>query len=76
MPAEVWERAEAAMAQADVVLAVGTSGSVWPAAGLLVAASQRDTPIIVVNAHPSEASAVATLELIGEAGTIIPKLLD
>ena len=38
--------------QADLLLAVGTSAVVWPAAGLLPMARRRSVPVVVVNPRP------------------------
>lgn len=43
----VWDAAEAAARSADVMLVVGTSGEVWPAAGLVEIASRRGEVIVV-----------------------------
>lgn len=76
LPDDVWTAAETAIATADALLVVGTSGEVWPAAGLIHAAHRRGTPIVVVNAERTEASHMATVELIGAAGDLVPALLD
>lgn len=75
LPVDAWTRAERACASCDVLLVIGTSAAVYPAAGLIGVASGAGASVIVVNLHPSEASHQADIELIGEAGTIVPQLL-
>ncbi len=50
LPRIVWDEAERAVAQADVLLVAGTSATVYPAAGLLhlarcvIEVNQEETP--------------------------------
>jgi NAD-dependent deacetylase len=76
MPADVWTRAEAVCRRADCLLVIGTSAVVYPAAGLIEAVHAHRGRIIVINTNPSEASNLATVELTGPAGDIVPRLLD
>lgn len=76
LPPEAWQRAEAACAACDVMLVVGTTAEVFPAAGLIDVARGAGAKIIVVNTRSSGASAVADVEVIGKAGEMIPDLLD
>lgn len=69
LPELAWHRAESAIAGADVVIAIGTSGSVWPAAGLLRMAKH----IISVNTETTEVR--SDIELIGPAAEVVPLLL-
>lgn len=75
LPDREWSDAESAIAEADVLLIVGTSAEVWPAAGLIHTAHRRGTHIVVVNAERTQASPMATVELIGSAGELVPALL-
>ena len=57
LPAEAFEAASAAIRSADLVLVVGTSGIVQPAASLPLLALERGTSLVEVNpvrlrAHP------------------------
>ncbi|MBJ8348094.1 NAD-dependent deacylase [Antrihabitans sp. YC2-6] len=49
LPEEPWERALAAIANADLVVVVGTSGVVYPAAGLPSLAREAGVPTIEIN---------------------------
>jgi NAD-dependent deacetylase len=58
------------------MLVVGTSGAVWPAAGLVGLARQRGAKVIIVNPAPSEIDDEAHLLLRGTAAQWLPRLLD
>lgn len=75
LPQDVWQRAEQLCQQCDVLLVVGTSAVVYPAAGLINIAHDAGAAIILVNTQPSEASHVADCELLGPAGEIVPAVL-
>ena len=72
---DVWQRAEAACSNCDVLLVVGTDASVYPAAGLITLARRHGARIVVVNMNPSRASGIADVELIGSAAELLPALL-
>ena len=71
---EAWQRAEKACAECDVLLVIGTSAEVYPAAGLIDLAKSNEAGIIIINTQSSGASHLADVELIGKAGEIVPKL--
>ncbi|MFM9376507.1 NAD-dependent deacylase [Gordonia sp. VNK21] len=75
LPAGAWRAAEQAFAAADVVLIVGTSGLVYPAASLPIEAAERGTPIIEVNPEPSTLTPTTDCFLPAAAGTALPALL-
>lgn len=54
IPAEAARQAEEWAEQTDCMVLAGTSGLVWPAAGLPVVAKRRGATIIEVNPRPSE----------------------
>jgi NAD-dependent deacetylase len=72
----VWTAAETQCRDADCLLVIGTSATVFPAAALIEAVHNNGGSIIVVNTNPSDASRMATVELTGPAGDIVPALLD
>lgn len=74
LPMETWQRAEKACAECDVLLVIGTSAEVYPAAGLIGLAKSNEAGIIIINTQSSGASHLADVELIGKAGEIVPKL--
>jgi NAD-dependent SIR2 family protein deacetylase len=66
--------AEEAAVQTDVMLVVGTSAVVYPAAGLIEMAVRSRARLIVVNAEPLDLG--IGLELVGRAAEILPTLLS
>jgi NAD-dependent deacetylase len=72
--AENWQRAIEQCQQTDCLIVIGTSATVYPAAGLIEMVHARGGSIILINTHPSEASGLATLELLGPAGELVPAL--
>ena len=55
---------------------VGTSGEVYPAAGLAHQARQGGAKVVVVNPHASDLDGVAHLVLRGTAAQTLPALLS
>jgi NAD-dependent deacetylase len=76
-PAEL-ERAREAAMEADLVVALGSTLSVYPAASLPLMAAQRGVPYIVINRgatdHDGERS--VTLRLDGEVSELFPPAVD
>ena len=70
-----WElaAAEEAAAQCELMLVVGTSGVVYPAAGLARATRGR---VVIVNPEPTELDDVADAVLEGTAAALLPELLE
>jgi len=75
LPPAALERAEALAAACDVALVVGTSGAVWPAAGLALAARRAGATVVIVNPQPSEIDHAAQHLLRGPAAEVLPALL-
>lgn len=75
LPQEAWSEAEHACTTCDVLLVIGTSAEVYPAAGLIDLAASAGAKVIIVNTQPSAASGLADVELIGPAGEIVPRIL-
>ncbi|TVQ88789.1 MAG: NAD-dependent deacylase [Deltaproteobacteria bacterium] len=65
-----------AVGRCDAFLIIGTSGLVWPAAGFAGLARRLGRPVILVNLEPTEQSSLATVELYGRAGEILPRLIS
>jgi NAD-dependent deacetylase len=68
--------ADAAAADCDAFLSIGTSSLVYPAAGLVESALQRGVPVIEINPHPTDLSSRAQVVLAGPAGRVLPALWD
>ncbi|MCV7235937.1 NAD-dependent deacylase [Mycobacterium branderi] len=76
LPDEPWQRAVEATAAADVLVVVGTSGIVYPAAGLPDVALARGAVVIEVNPEPTPLSPSATLTVRESASKALPTLLQ
>jgi len=74
LPADVWERAAEAACTCDVMLVVGTSGLVEPAASLPRYAQQGGCYVIEINLEPTPLTARISLYLAGAAGEVLPAL--
>ncbi len=75
LPASVWEAARQAMQQADVVLVVGTSGLVYPAASLPLQAAEKGAVLIEINPEVSALSQRMDYIWRGPAGEVLPWLV-
>jgi NAD-dependent deacetylase len=76
LPAETWLRAAAAAERAEVLLVVGTSGMVNPAASLATRYPSPEAFVIEVNPETTPISARADAVLRGTAVEILPRLLE
>ena len=75
LPTDAWDKAERACSDCDVLLVIGTSAAVYPAAGLIALAKSAGAKIIIVNTQTSDASHLADFELLGKASEVVPQLL-
>ena len=66
------DAAEALIAAADLVLAVGSSLQVYPAAGLPASAAAAGAPLVICKDEPTPLDDLATLVIRGRAGTVLP----
>ena len=76
LPDEPWQQAVEAVAGADLVVVVGTSGIVYPAAGLPAAALAQGIPVLEVNPDSTPLSDSATATIRDTAARALPGLLD
>jgi NAD-dependent deacetylase len=67
--------AERRCRSAEVVLVVGTSGMVYPAAGLPLQARRAGARVVIVNPQPSELDGDADIVVRGTAAAVLPALL-
>jgi NAD-dependent deacetylase len=85
-PAVVWfgesldsrilDRAAAESSAADLFISVGTSSTVYPAAGLIEMAARAGACLIEVNPEPTPLSVLADLRLGAPAGEAMPRLTE
>lgn len=75
LPADALEAAEQAVRHCDLMLVVGTSGEVYPAAGLAFTAHQSGARVVIVNPGTTPLDAVAETCLRQTAAVCLPALL-
>jgi len=60
--------------EADVMLVVGSSLVVYPAADIPLIAVRAGVPLIVVNAEPTPFDGMAEVVIHGRAGEVLPEI--
>ena len=75
LPEGMIQEAEHAVASAQLFLAIGTSATVYPAAGLIPHARKAGARVIEINPEPGPLSGLADCVFPGPAGEWLPKLL-
>ena len=75
LPRGVWEAAERAVCSAEVLLVVGTSALVYPAAGLAPMARMAGARVVEVNVVETPISAQVDRSLRGSSGELLPQLI-
>ncbi len=75
LPNPIFNTALEEAANADLMLVVGTSARVYPAASLIDLAVRNNTDVIVVNTEPSVVATEKISELVGPAGEVLPQLV-
>lgn len=65
-----------ALGMAELFVSIGTSGSVYPAAGYVWAAKQMGIPRMELNLEPSENAEMFTDALYGPASTVVPQWVE
>jgi NAD-dependent deacetylase len=76
LPPGAWARAESTVKDADVLLVIGTSDVVYPAAALVTIAKASGAKVIEINLEQTEASDIADIGLYGKAGELLPRVLS
>ncbi len=75
LPVDQLQRAERFAANADAVLVVGSTLSVYPAAQIPMDAARRGAPMVIVNLGPTEGDRLAAARVEGKAGEVLPDLV-
>ncbi len=70
------ERAERAAASCDLLLAVGSTLAVFPAAGLVPVAVRNGAVLIIVNGGPTEMDSLADLVVQGSISDCLPPMVE
>jgi NAD-dependent deacetylase len=76
LPQDALQRAMSEAAACDLLLAVGTSATVFPAAGLIELAHRGGAAVIEVNPEATAFSSLADLRLRAAAGAALPALVE
>ncbi|HKC19866.1 MAG TPA: NAD-dependent deacylase [Candidatus Dormibacteraeota bacterium] len=76
MPVEAVRSAHALAAEADVMLVVGTSLVVYPAAEIPLVAVRAGAPMIVINAEPTPFDRFAEVVIHGRSGEVLPEIVS
>ncbi|HET9781439.1 MAG TPA: NAD-dependent deacylase [Candidatus Dormibacteraeota bacterium] len=76
MPVAAVQSAYTLAEQADVMLVVGTSLAVYPAAEIPLVAARAGAPMIVVNAEPTPFDSLAEVVIHGRSGDVLPQIVD
>ena len=75
LPADALAAAESAVQRCDLMLVVGTSGQVYPAAGLAFAAHQQGARVVVINPEVTEIDRIADACMRETSALCLPYLL-
>jgi NAD-dependent deacetylase len=75
LPQDAWRRAEETVLQAGLLLVIGTSALVYPAAGLIGIARSSGVRVVEINLDETPASRYVDLSLRGKAGEIVPQII-
>ena len=71
----ILSRAEESLEKCEIVLVVGTSAVVQPAASMALWAKRAGAFVVEINLEPTPLSRVVDMSLQGKAGEILPRLL-
>lgn len=76
VPTEKVAAAWALLAEAEALLVVGSSLTVWSGFRFVRGAAERGVPIALVNRGPTRADQLSRLRIDGQAGAVLPRLAD
>lgn len=76
MPPREMVRARAMTEEADSVLVIGSTLSVYPAAFIPIEVADRGDPMVIVNQGETDHDRAAAVKIEGQAGTVTPILVD
>jgi NAD-dependent deacetylase len=69
-------RAETAAVACDLLLAVGSTLAVFPAAGLVPVAVRRGAVVVILNGGPTEMDPLADVVVYGRIGECLPRMVE
>ena len=76
LPEDALSRSFEAMAECDLFLSIGTSGTVEPAASFILGAQSNGAKTIEINRDPTPNTGIVDLALQGTSGQILPAILS
>ncbi|ROQ89909.1 SIR2 family NAD-dependent protein deacylase [Desulfosoma caldarium] len=76
LDADVLQRAYTSLEHCDLMLVIGTSGVVQPAASMGVYAQQHGAFVVEINLEPTPYSRAFAVSLRGKAGELVPRLVQ
>jgi NAD-dependent deacetylase len=76
IPQAALDASAAAVARCDLFLSVGTSATVWPAAGLADEAHVRGAMVVEMNLEHTPQTGRSDYALQGKSGELLPELVD
>lgn len=76
MPAREMQRAEEAALQCDLMIVLGSSLTVFPAADIPINAKQNDATLVIVNAEPTPLDQYADLVIQARIGAVMAEVVD
>ncbi|WP_297501660.1 NAD-dependent protein deacetylase [Thermococcus sp.] len=76
LPRDALERAFGLAEKADIVLVIGTSGAVYPAAYIPYIVNERGGRVIEVNVERSGITPIADVFIRGKAGEVLPHIVE
>ena len=76
LPAHALAAAERAARECEVMLVVGTSGQVFPAAGLAYQAHDAGAKVVIINPEPTDLDEAAHAVLTGTSARLLPEILE
>jgi len=76
LPEDQFLGGEKAAVNSDVFFVVGTSGIVYPAAGLVYTAKASGSILVEVNVEETEISSIMNYSYFGKAGEILPMIFE
>ncbi|NEX20255.1 NAD-dependent deacylase [Thiorhodococcus mannitoliphagus] len=75
LPADIWTASEKAAGSCDLLMSVGTSSLVYPAAALPRIAHRKGAKLVQINPEPTSLDPLADVNLRGTAAQLLPHLL-
>ena len=76
LPEDQFLGGEKAAVNSDVFFVVGTSGIVYPAAGLVYIAKSSGSILVEINVEETEISSIMNYSYFGKAGEILPQIFE